>query len=119
MNKNDFEIQWQRRQQAMNDAESYVPTDDWMLGLAEQAKEIATGNEVQYIRQRRFRWIPYAAAAGLLVAVSIIGLRHQRNVARLPVAEKVDVKGQTIRFLCNSGCSADDVVQSAYGIMIQ
>lgn len=119
MKRDDFELQWQRRQQAMNDAESHAPTDDWMLGLAEHAKEKATGNEVQYTRQRRFRWIPYVAAAGLLLAVSIIGMRHQRNAARLPAAEKVDVRGQTIRFLCNSGCSADDVVQSAYGIMIQ
>ena len=115
MKKDDFELQWQLRQQALKYAESHAPTDEWMLGAARQA--MAVGNETQKMQRYRFRWIPYAAAAGLLIAVSIIGLRHKDNVTQFPVTEKVDVEGQTIRFLCNSGCSANDVVQSVYHII--
>ena len=117
MKRDDFELQWQRRQQALKNAKAKMPTDEWMLGVARRA--MAAGNETKKPQRHRFRWIPYAAVAGLLVTVSIIGLRHKDNVTQLPVTEKVDVEGLTIRFLCNSGCSADDVVQSAYSIMIQ
>ena len=63
------------------------------------------------ITRRRKRWIPYAAAACIAVCVAIIRLtRHDQPDNMLPVAKEVTVEGQTIHFLCNNGCSAQEVM---------
>ena len=57
--------------------------------------------------------MPYAAAAGLLIGVVLFSWRMQNDASRMPVAKEVKVGGQTVRFLCNNGCSAQDVLLSA------
>ena len=57
------------------------------------------------------RWIPYAAAASLVIGVAAIGLTRQGQPDNgLPVAEEVTVESQTIHFICNNGCSAQDIM---------
>jgi hypothetical protein len=108
--QDDFEIQWQRRQQALNEALDSVPSDEAILDMAKIAQ-----------RKNKFkmRWYSYAAAACLLMGVLLYGLRFTKTETNLPVAEEIIVKGEKILFLCNSGCSAQDVILSANKIVNQ
>ena len=118
-NKNDFEIQWQRRQQALQDVQNGAPADAAMNDMAQRAFEQVAESEIyKPMPRHHYRWIPYVAAAGLLIGVSLIGLEWYGKT-QLPVTQEVSVGGQTIHFLCNTGCSADDIVQSAQNIMIK
>ena len=119
MNRNDFEIQWQRRQQALQDAQNGAPTDVAMNDMAQRAfEQVAESDIYKPMPRHHYRWVPYLAAAGLLIGVSLIGLEWYSKT-QLPVAQEVSVGEQTIHFLCNTGCSADDIVQSAQNIMIK
>ena len=108
----DFETQWQYRQQWKEQAEKSAPNDKTFLQWAEKAQQDPAGwgmNVVPYHRTRR--WIPYAAAASLVIGVTIIGLTRQGQPDNgLPVAEEVTVDSQTVHFMCNNGCSAQDVM---------
>ena len=108
----DFKTQWQRRQQWEELAKKSVPDDETFLHWAEKAQQDPADwgvNVVPYHRTRR--WIPYAAAASLVIGVTIIGLTRQGQPDNgLPVAEEVTVDSQTVHFLCNNGCSAQDVM---------
>jgi hypothetical protein len=49
-----------------------------------------------------------------VIGVAIIGLTHIRQSNDgLPVAEEVTVESQTIHFVCNNGCSAQDIMSLA------
>jgi hypothetical protein len=113
----DFQTAWERRKQNwQQQAEKTLPDDATLLRLAETARQQAqqqTAVVVPLTRPRK-RWIPYAAAACIAVGVTVIGLTRQSQADNvLPVAEEVTVGGQTIHFLCNKGCSAQDVMLSA------
>ena len=113
----DFQTAWERRKQNwQQQAEKTLPDDATLLRLAETARQQAqqqTAVVVPFTRPRK-RWIPYAAAACIAVGVTVIGLTRQSQADNvLPVAEEVTVEGQTIHFLCNKGCSAQDVMLSA------
>lgn len=119
MNKNDFEMQWRRRQQALQDAQNNAPVDAAMNDMAQRAFEQVVESETyKPMRRYLYRWAPYVAAAGLLIGVSLIGLEWHGKT-QLPVTQEVSIGGRTIHFLCNTGCSADDIVQSAQNIMIK
>jgi hypothetical protein len=92
----DFEIQWQHRQRALNDAKDNVPSDEVILGMAKKAQKRV---------KVKIRWISYAAAACLVFGVLLFGLTKQNN--------------KEITFLCNSGCSVQDVIVSANRIVNQ
>jgi len=117
MNGKDFEIQWQRRQQALQDAPSHVPSDATIQSMAQRAIEQVAENEIYEPLHRSFSWVPFAAVAGLLLGISIIGLKWYDNRSQLPATQEVSIDGQTIQFLCNTGCSANDIVQSVHSIM--
>lgn len=104
MNTNDFEIQWQHRKNALKDAENNAPSDDVVLNMAKIAQNRAFAQEMSPVRHRRLLWIPYVAAACLLAGVLLYGL-HLPN--------------EEVKFLCNSGCSAQDVIISANKIVNQ
>lgn len=104
MNTNDFEIQWQRRQNALKDAQNSAPSDEVMLNMTKIAQNRTFVQEMSPVRHRRHLWIPYVAAACLLVGVLLYGLH-------LPNKE--------VKFLCNSGCSAQDIIISANKIVNQ
>ena len=113
----DFQTVWERRKQNwQQQAEKTLPDDATLLRLAETARRQAqqqTAVVVPFTRPRK-RWIPYAAAACIAAGVTVIGLTHQsQHENKLPVAEEVTVAGQTIHFLCNNGCSAQDILLSA------
>ena len=113
----DLQTAWERRKQNwQQQAEKTLPDDATLLRLAETARQQAqqqTAVVVPFTRPRK-RWIPYAAAACIAVGVTVIGLTRQSQADNvLPVAEEVTVEGQTIHFLCNKGCSAQDVMLSA------
>ena len=113
----DFQTVWERRKQNwQQQAEKTLPDDATLLRLAETARrqdQQQMAVVVPFTRPRK-RWIPYAAAACIAAGVTVIGLIHQsQSENELPVAEEVTVEGQTIHFLCNKGCSAQDVMLSA------
>ena len=107
---NDFDKLWQRRQNALLDAENSAPSNETIMAMARRA---------QYRPHRKLTWIPYAAAASLIIGILFFGWNIQNAKTKIPAAQEVSVEGQTIKFLCNSGCSAQDVVISAKNIINQ
>lgn len=116
-NRDDFKTQWKRRQQWQEQVKKAMPDDETLLRWTEKARENYDMPEVNIIpfpTHRRNRWIPYAAAACIAIGVATVGLNHQNETSStLPVAKKVKVEGQTVRFLCNNGCSELEVILSA------
>lgn len=110
--RNDFKTQWQRRQQWQEQAEKWAPDDKTFLHWAEKAQQDPAGLGANVIPLHRTkRWIPYAAAASLVIGMAAIGLTRQGQPENgLPVAEEVTVESQTVHFLCNNGCSAQDIM---------
>ena len=113
----DFETQWQYRQQWEEHAEKAIPDDKTFLQWVEKAQQTPASQEKiapQFPLRRNMRWIPYAAAASIVIGVAIIGLTHtNQSNDGLPVAEEVTVESQTIHFICNNGCSAQDIMSLA------
>ena len=99
--RDDFKTQWEHRQQ-------------WEK-QAEKAQQDPAGLGAKVIRfHRNRRWIPYAAAASLVIGVTIFGMtRSSQPNDELPIAEEVTVESQTIHFVCNNGCSAQDIMLMA------
>ncbi len=110
--RDSFEAQWQSRQQWKEQAEKWAPDDKTFLQWVEKAQQDPTGSSANLIPiHRNKRWIPYAAAASLVIGVAAIGLtRQSQPESGLPVAEEVTVESQTIHFICNNGCSAQDIM---------
>jgi hypothetical protein len=112
--QNDFETQWRHRQQWEAQAEKSVPDDQTFLHWVEKAQQAPGVSEVNVTPlplHRNRRWIPYAAAASIVIGVAIIGLtRTGPSNDGLPVTEEVTVESQTIHFMCNNGCSAQDIM---------
>ena len=110
--RDGFKTQWQRRQQWEKEAQKSVPDDKTLLQWAEKAQQDPAGwraNVVAYHRSRR--WIPYAAAASLVIGVTIIGLtRNGQPDNGLPTTEEVTVESQTVHFVCTNGCSVQDIM---------
>lgn len=122
--RDDFRKQWERRKQTwQNEKDSSLPNDTTILKMAELARlasAVQEENTVHFSIRRRGRWIPYAAAASIAIGIGIIGLTRRSetpNTMQLPEAQKVNVNGQTVRFLCNNGCSAQEVLLSANDII--
>ena len=119
--REDFKTQWQRRQQWQEQAEKSAPNNETLLRGAEKAQHDSAGPDADafpFLTHRRNRWIPYAAAASIAIGVAAIGLSRQGETDdTLPVAKEVKVGGQTVRFLCNNGCSAQDIILSASEII--
>jgi hypothetical protein len=110
--RDSFEAQWQSRQQWQEQAEKWAPDDKTFLQWVEKAQQDPAGSSANLIPiHRNKRWIPYAAAASLVIGVAAIGLtRQSQPESGLPVAEEVTVESQTIHFICNNGCSAQDIM---------
>lgn len=115
--RDDFQKAWERRKQDwQRQAEHSLPDDATLLRLSELARQQAQRQEavVVPLARRRLRWLPYAAAASLVVGIATFVLtRESQPENMLPVAEEVSVEGQTMHFLCNSGCSVDEVLIAA------
>lgn len=115
--RDDFKAQWQRRQQWQEQAEKSAPNNETLLRWAEKAQQDSAGPDVDafpFLTHRRNRWVPYAAAASIAIGVAAVGLNRQgKTDDTLPVAKEVKVGEQTVRFLCNNGCSAQDIILSA------
>ena len=113
----DFQKAWERRKQDwQRQAEHSLPDDATLLHIAELARMQARqqGTVVVPLTRRRNRWLPYAAAASLVVGIATFVLtRESQPENTLPVAEKVSVEGKTMHFLCNKGCSVDEVLIAA------
>ena len=107
---NDFDKQWQRRKNALHDAENSAPSTETIMAMARRA---------QYRPHRKLTWIPYAAAASLIIGILFFGWNIQNAKTKIPAAQEVSFEGQTVKFLCNSGCSAQDVIISAKNIINQ
>jgi hypothetical protein len=109
-----FETQWLRRRQWEEQVEKSVPDDKTFLRWAEKAQQTPANAEVKvtpFPLRRNKRWIPYAAAASIVIGVGIIGLtRSNQPNDRLPLAKEVTVESQTISFICNNGCSVQDIM---------
>ena len=112
--RDDFKTQWQCRRQWEEQAEKLTPDDKTFLHWAEKAQQDPAGLEMNVIPFRRTkRWIPYAAAS-IVIGVAAIGLARQGQPKdELPVAVEVTVENQTVHFLCNNDCSAQDIILSA------
>lgn len=112
--RDDFKTQWQCRQQWKEQAEKAAPDDKTFLHWTAMAQQDPAGLEANVISfpfHRNRRWIPYAAAASLVIGVAAISLTRQGQPDNgLPVAEEVTVESQTVHFICNNGCSAQDIM---------
>ena len=110
--RDDFKTQWQSRMHWKEQAEKWAPDDQAFLRWAEKAQQDPAGLSANLIPiHRNKRWIPYAAAASLVIGVAAIGLtRQSQPESGLPVAEEVTVESQTVHFICNNGCSAQDIM---------
>ena len=119
--RDDFRKVWERRKQNWTElATETMPDDDYLLHLAEIARHRAQLQEAEVVpvMRRRNRWIPYAAAASLVIGVAAIGLNRQKNAGTdTPVAQEVNIEGNTMFFLCNNGCSAQEIVMAANDII--
>ena len=115
MNQDDFKTQWQRSQQWQVEAEKAVPDDETLLRWVEKAQKASARTEVNlFPSHRRTPWIPITAAASLLIGVTVIGLtQHGQLDDGLPTAKEVTVESQTVRFICNNGCSVQDIMHLA------
>ncbi len=113
----DFQTAWERRKQNwQQQAEKTLPDDATLLHLVELAQQQAQQHEAVDIpiTRRRKHWIPYAAAASLVIGVAAIGLTRQGQPENgLPVTEEVTVEDQTVHFVCNNGCSVQDIMLMA------
>lgn len=123
-NRDDFRQLWERRKQTwQNENDMNVPDDTTVLKMAELARQVSPArdeNIVPISLGRRGRWIPYAAAASVLIGVGVIGLTYQSEMPNQPQllkAQKININGQNVRFLCNNGCSAQDILFSANDII--
>ena len=123
-NRDDFRQLWERRKQMwQNENDMNVPDDTTVLKMAELARQVSPArdeNIVPISLGRRGRWIPYAAAASVLIGVGVIGLTYQSEMPNQPQllkAQKININGQNVRFLCNNGCSAQDILVSANDII--
>ena len=110
--RDNFKTQWEQRQQWEKQAEKSVPDDKFFLQWVEKAQQDPAGLGVNVtLFHRNRRWIPYAAAASLIIGLTIIGLTYSSQPEdELPIAEEVTVESQTIHFVCNNGCSAQDIM---------
>ena len=119
--RDDFKAVWERRQQWQGQAEKSAPDDATFLRWAEKAQQSTNSQEVKTIlfsAHRRNRWIRYAAAACIAIGVILVGMNHHGETGNnLLVAKEVKVGGQTVRFLCNNGCSAQDILLSASAVI--
>ena len=115
--RNDFKTQWGHRQQWQERAEKSMPDDETLLRWVEKARKTPAGSDeniIPFPTHRYNRWIPLTAAACVAIGVVVIGLNRQNKSGNsLPVAKEVEVGGQTVRFLCNTGCSPQDIILSA------
>lgn len=123
-NRDDFRQLWERRKQTwQNENDMNVPDDTTVLKMAELARQVSPArdeNIVPISLGRRGRWIPYAVAASVLIGVGVIGLTYQSEMPNQPQllkAQKININGQNVRFLCNNGCSAQDILVSANDII--
>lgn len=123
-NRDDFRQLWERRKQTwQNEKDTNVPDDATVLKMAERARQASSmpaENIVPISLRRHGRWIPYAAAASVLIGVGVVGMTYQSetsNKTQLPETQQININGQTVRFLCNNGCSAQDILVSANGII--
>lgn len=123
-NRDDFRHLWERRKQAWQNGNAMnAPDDATVLKMAEHARQASTApaeNIVPISLGRRGRWIPYVAAASVLIGIGIVRLTYQSktpNQPQLPEAQQININGQTVRFLCNNGCSAQEVLLSANDII--
>lgn len=123
-NRDDFQQLWERRKQTwQNENDMNVPDDTTVLKMAELARQVSPArdeNIVPISLGRRGRWIPYAVAASVLIGVGVIGLTYQSEMPNQPQllkAQKININGQNVRFLCNNGCSAQDILVSANDII--
>lgn len=115
--RDDFKTQWQRRQQWQEQTQKSIPDDETLLRWVEKAQQtsaVSGVNVIPFPTPHRKRWIPYAAAACIAIGVAVIGLTRQGQPDdSLPVVKEVTVGDQTIHFLCNNGCSAQEIILSA------
>ncbi len=112
--RDDFKTQWQRCQQWEEQDAKSVPDDQTFLSWAQKAQQSPAGLEWRpdtIALHHHRRWMPYTVAASIIIAMSLIGLsRHGRTDNPLPTAQEVTVESQTIHFICNNGCSAQDIM---------
>ncbi len=109
-----FTTQWQCRQRWKEQVEKSLPDDETFVHWIEKAQLAPVSSEIRTHPlpfHRSKHWIPYAAAASIVFGVAIIGLSRRNQPAdRFPMAKEVMVESQTIHFLCNNGCSAQDIM---------
>ena len=121
-NKADFRRLWERRKQAWRqEAELNAPNDDVLLKMAQRARSASAVPEeiiMPATIRKRGRWVPYAVAAGIAAGIVFIGVnRAGISPDPLPTVQEVNVEGNIMFFMCNNGCSVQDVVLSANDVI--
>ncbi|MBQ8957892.1 MAG: hypothetical protein IJ057_05255 [Bacteroidales bacterium] len=119
--RSDFQMLWnQRKQEWRQKAAATAPDDNAILHMADLARHRASTDTTPIISitKRRNRWIPYAAAASIAAGITLISVSRQGVTDNTPpTAQKVNVEGNTMFFMCNNGCSVQDVVLAANDVI--
>ncbi len=103
---NDFDIQWNRRRQALAEASCPLTDEQWsrLMQQAVAASPVTTEPSVRPLWPRLRRYVPVAAASVVLLVVGIGQLQAS------PHPSSVAYGDQSVRFICNNHCDAQNAI---------
>ena len=118
----DFQSLWERRKHSWHEMEAKAaPDDETILRMADHASRQAVTSEaaiIPFAARHRHRWIPYVAAASLVTGVALVSLNRQKSINNpTPQVQTVEVEGHTMFFMCNNGCSVQDIIYAANDVI--
>ena len=120
--QDDFQLLWERRKYSWQEMEAKaVPNDETILRMADHASRQDVTSEAAifpFNSRHRQRWIPYVAAASLVTGVALVSLNRQKSINNpTPQVQTVEVEGHTMFFMCNNGCSVQDIIYAANDVI--
>ncbi len=102
----DFDIQMNRRRQALRGASCPLTDEQWarMTRRAAESSVMEPAPSVRPLWPRLRRYVPAAAASVALLVVGIGQLQAS------PRPASVAYGGQSVRFICNNHCDAQNAI---------
>ena len=109
--RNDFEQQWERRHHEAQAAHCPL-SDDALAAAVDSAMRTPASSATQTHRPAmRMLWVRPVVAAAVLAAVVVpTTMLALRGGIGDGTVRSVNIGNQQVRFACNNGCSAEEVV---------